>query len=655
MAASLVLAACGGDDDAADEPTGDEATDDAADTGDDMTDEPAGDLSGEIVISGSSTVEPVSVRTQELFNEVYPDVNISVDGPGTGDGFALFCTGETDISDASRAIKDSEAETCAENGIEFTELQVGIDGIGVMTHTGNAIDCVSFADLYALIGPEATGFTNWADANGLSAELGGAGDLPDAPLDIFGPGEESGTFDSFVEIVLEDFADERGQDATTRPDYNPSGDDNVILQGIQGADTSLGWVGYAFAANAEGVKLLQVDNGESGCIDATPETIASSEYPIARPLFIYVNDASASEKPEVQAFVDFYMADGLDQAVAEVGYVALADDAKAATRAAWGGDAPAADDSGDDTTDEMTEDAAPADLSGEIVISGSSTVEPVSVRTQELFNEVYPDVNISVDGPGTGDGFALFCTGETDISDASRAIKDSEAETCAENGIEFTELQVGIDGIGVMTHTGNAIDCVSFADLYALIGPEATGFTNWADANGLSAELGGAGDLPDAPLDIFGPGEESGTFDSFVEIVLEDFADERGQDATTRPDYNPSGDDNVILQGIQGADTSLGWVGYAFAANAEGVKLLQVDNGESGCIDATPETIASSEYPIARPLFIYVNDASASEKPEVQAFVDFYMADGLDQAVAEVGYVALADDAKAATRAVWNG
>ncbi len=343
MGAVLVLAACGGDDDSAEESAGEPITDTAAPAEDEPmadaaeTEEDAMDLSGDIVISGSSTVEPISVRTQELFNESFPDVNISVDGPGTGDGFALFCAGETDISDASRAIKDEEAATCAENGIEFTELQVGIDGIGVMTHTGNPVECVSFADLYALIGPESTGFTSWADANALSAELGGAGALPDAPLDIFGPGEESGTFDSFVEIVLEDFADERGQDATTRPDYNPSADDNVILQGIQGSDTSLGWVGYAFAANADGVKLLAVDDGESGCVDATPETIASAEYPIARPLFIYVNNAMAAEKPQVSAFVDFYMADGLDTAVSEVGYVALADDAKAATRSAWAG------------------------------------------------------------------------------------------------------------------------------------------------------------------------------------------------------------------------------------------------------------------------------------------------------------------------------
>lgn len=329
MAASLALAACGGDDDG----TGD------ADAGAPSADG-AGDgseLSGDIVISGSSTVEPISVRTQELFNDVHPDVNISVDGPGTGDGFALFCSGETDISDASRAIKASEAETCAENGVEFTELQVGIDGIGVMTNVNNAVECVSFADLYALIGPEATGAGSWADANALSAELGGIGDLPDADLDIFGPGEESGTFDSFVEIVIEDFAEERGEDATTRPDYNPSGDDNVILQGIQGSDTSIGWVGYAFAANAADVKLLQVDDGASGCVDATPDTIASAEYPISRPLFIYVNDAVAAEQPQVQAFVDFYMVTGLDQAVSEVGYVALAEDAKAATRAAWAG------------------------------------------------------------------------------------------------------------------------------------------------------------------------------------------------------------------------------------------------------------------------------------------------------------------------------
>lgn len=339
---SLVAAACGDDDSdttAEDPGTEDPGTEDP-DTEDPGTEDPGdmADLSGDIFISGSSTVEPISVRVQELFNEVYPDVNIAVDGPGTGDGFALFCAGETDISDASRAIKEEEAATCAENGINYAELQVGIDGLAVMTSEANtAVECVSFADLYALTGPESTGFDSWDDANAISAELGGSGDLPAAPLDIFGPGEESGTYDTYVEFIVDEFNEDRGQDSATRPDYNPSADDNVILGGITGSDTSLGWVGFAFADLAEGVKLLEVDNGESGCVEPNAETIASGEYPLSRPLFIYVNTDKAAESDALTAFVDFYMADGLDTAVAEVDYVALADDAKAATRAAWAG------------------------------------------------------------------------------------------------------------------------------------------------------------------------------------------------------------------------------------------------------------------------------------------------------------------------------
>ena len=423
---AMVAAACGGDDDdegaddggaaTTDDGGDDGATDDggddsaASDDGGDDGEAASGDLSGDIFISGSSTVEPISVRVQELFNETYPNVNIAVDGPGTGDGFALFCTGETDISDASRAIKDEEAEECAANGINFVEIQVGIDGIAVMTSANNsAVDCVSFADIYGLVGPESSGFGSWADANDLSAELGGDGALPDAPLDIFGPGEESGTFDSFIEIVLEDFADERGQEAITRPDYNPSADDNVILQGIQGSDTSFGWVGFAFAANAADVKLLQVDNGESGCVEANAETIASNEYPVSRPLFIYVNTDKAAESEALTTFVDFYVGEGLDTAVSEVGYVALTEDAKADVRAAWAAGENMMEESSDGEG-EATGDAS-GDLSGDIFISGSSTVEPISVRVQELFNESQPNVNIAVDGPGTGDGFALFCYG----------------------------------------------------------------------------------------------------------------------------------------------------------------------------------------------------------------------------------------------------
>ena len=310
---TLVAAACGG---------GDSTVDSSDSSG----------ASGEVLVSGSSTVEPISVRVAELFETVNPDVRVDVDGPGTGDGFALFCDGLTDISDASRPIRDSEAATCAENGVEFTEILVGIDGIAVMTNEANtAIDCVSFEDLYSLIGPESEGIDNWAGGNDLLGE-----GLPDAPLGIFGPGVESGTFDSFVEIVIEDIAEEQGVEATTRTDYSPSADDSQILGGIQTSDTSLGWVGFAFAEPAP-VKLLEVENEDGTCVPANAETIASNEYPISRNLFIYVNDGNAAEKPGLQEFVDFYVNDGLDTAVAEVGYVELTDASKDEVRAAWAG------------------------------------------------------------------------------------------------------------------------------------------------------------------------------------------------------------------------------------------------------------------------------------------------------------------------------
>jgi phosphate transport system substrate-binding protein len=312
---SLVAAACGGSD----------STDTA-----DATDSESTTAAGEVFVSGSSTVEPISVRVAELFEDIAPDVFVDVEGPGTGDGFKKFCAGESDISDASRQIKDAEIADCEANGIGYTEILVGIDGIAVMTSTNNdAIDCVTFENLYGLIGPESNDIDTWAAANGIAGE-----GLPEAPLEIFGPGPESGTYDSFIEIVLEDIADERGQEATTRSTYNASGNDNLILQGIESADTTLGWVGFAFAANS-GAKLLEVDGGD-GCVAPTAETIASNEYPISRNLYIYVNNAKAETNPGLQAYVDFYVGEGLDTAVAEVGYVELTDDAKSEVRAAWG-------------------------------------------------------------------------------------------------------------------------------------------------------------------------------------------------------------------------------------------------------------------------------------------------------------------------------
>lgn len=302
--------------------------------------------------------------------------------------------------------------------------------------------------------------------------------------------------------------------------------------------------------------------------------------------------------------------------------------------------------------------ASPAALTGEISISGSSTVLPISQGVAEAFNEENPDVAISVDGPGTGDGFKLFCAGTTDISDASRKIKDTEVQLCADGKVDYIELKVAIDGMSILTSKNDttAPTCLSFADLYALIGPESEGFDRWKDAQTLATELGSTTTFPDAQLSIYGPGEESGTYDYFVEQVVTPIATERSKDKVTRKDYQSSPNDNVIIEGIAGSDTSLGWVGYAYAEeNLDKVKFVEVAGKDGTCVAPTTDTIASATYPLARDLYIYVNKDKAAANPALAAFVDFYLAEGTVSTINEtVGYIDLAPDVLAASRAAWD-
>lgn len=304
-----------------------------------------GDLTGTIVISGSSTVQPISSLTAELFNEeVAPDVAILVDGPGTGDGFELFCRGETDISDASRPIEQEEIDTCAENGISYIELEIAFDGITVMTNPRNtAVGCLDRGDLYALFGPESVGIDTWDGANALAEEVGGSAGLPAVPLEITAPGEESGTYDAFVELSgIEDVALDRGipedQAASLRKDYQASPDDNVIISALEGSPTALGFAGFAFAEEAgDRVREIEIDGGE-GCVAPSRGSIADGSYPLSRSLYIYVNPDKATEGSALRAFVDYYLTDsGLRDVVTAVGYVDLPPDGLAATRSVWEG------------------------------------------------------------------------------------------------------------------------------------------------------------------------------------------------------------------------------------------------------------------------------------------------------------------------------
>ena len=211
-----------------------------------------------------------------------------------------------------------------------------VSGRSVIDALLTAVECLDTAALYALIGPESEGFENWSDANTLAAELGSSyAALPDAPLVISGPGEESGTYDSFVEFAIGPFAEDRGADEATRADYTSSANDNLIVEGIEGSDTSLGWVGYAFyKAEGDRMKAIAVANDDGECVMPNDETVADNSYPFSRDLFIYVNVANAQENPAVRSYVDLYLSDEGIASVGNAGYVQETADDLAAAHAA---------------------------------------------------------------------------------------------------------------------------------------------------------------------------------------------------------------------------------------------------------------------------------------------------------------------------------
>jgi phosphate transport system substrate-binding protein len=290
-----------------------------------------------VFVTGSSTVEPISILVGEFVRR--ESIAVAVEGPGTGDGFKKFCAGEGDVTGASRPIKDEEVEMCRDAGVEFVELPVAVDGLTVVSNKANTVvKCLDAAALYALLGPESEGMKRWSDANGLAEEVGSAfTSLPDVPLSISGPGEESGTYDSFVEFAVADIAEERDTEEYLRPDYVASGNDNLIVEGLNGSKTSLGWIGYAFyVGDKEEVRGLEIVNDEGDCVEPTDETIAAGTYPFSRTLYVYVNMQSARDNEAVRRYVDAYLGPESDALVRDAGYVPLPESTKTDALDTWG-------------------------------------------------------------------------------------------------------------------------------------------------------------------------------------------------------------------------------------------------------------------------------------------------------------------------------
>jgi phosphate transport system substrate-binding protein len=281
-----------------------------------------------------------------------------------------------------------------------------------------------------------------------------------------------------------------------------------------------------------------------------------------------------------------------------------------------------------------------SDLSGTIRIDGSSTVAPLSEPAGEQFNEENPNVDVTVGTSGTGGGFEKFCAGETDISDASRQIEPDEERACQENGIEYEEITVANDALTVVVNPENPVTCMT-VDQLKQIWNRGSNVSSWGDVDGLEQDFS-------EELELFGPGTDSGTFDYFTEAI-------NGEEGVQRSQYNNVGeDDNATVTGVGGSTGGMGYFGFSFfQENEDTLKALEVDGGD-GCVAPTEDTINDNSYaPLSRPLFIYPDVGKAKTRPELKAFVDFYLAN-TQELSAEAGYVALPDELLAAEVTEWE-
>jgi phosphate transport system substrate-binding protein len=262
-----------------------------------------------------------------------------------------------------------------------------------------------------------------------------------------------------------------------------------------------------------------------------------------------------------------------------------------------------------ETTGETT-----ADLSGTVIADGSSTVGPLTTAAAERYRDEQSGVNVEVGISGTGGGFERFCAGETDLSNASRPIdEEEEVPLCEQNGVEYTELQVAVDALTVVVNPQNDwADCLTVDELNTIWAPESEGkITSWSQVRD---------GFPEVPLALAGAGTDSGTFDYFTDAV-------NGEEGASRSDYTASEDDNTTVQAVEGAEGGLGYFGLSYYLENEGaLKALEIENESGECVAPSAETAQAGDYnPLARPLFVYVKNESL-ERPEVQEFMRFYLA-----------------------------
>ena len=571
-------------------------------------------VDGTIVSAGSSTVFPLAERMADLFQDEGFGGSVTIDSIGSGAGFSRFCeAGETDISNASRAIKDTEIESCQAIGREPIEFRVGTDALAVVVSQENDfLEDATFEQL-ALIFSTAE---NWSDVDP---------SWPNEPILRYIPGTDSGTFDYFIEAVFESAP----EPILSASNLELSEDDNVLVQGVEGSPYAVGFFGYAYyEQNADKLRALSIEG-----VVPSAASVDANEYPLARPLFIYSTAQIMQEKPQVAAYINFFLTN-VDDYIVDVGYFPASTDALNQAKLAWAAAMGETVSGGGETMAGVAlPPVDPLAVDGTIVSAGSSTVFPLAERMADLFQDEGFGGSVTIDSIGSGAGFSRFCeAGETDIANASRAIKDTEIESCQAIGREPIEFRVGTDALAVVVSQENDfLEDATFEQL-ALIFSTAE---NWSDVDP---------SWPNEPILRYIPGTDSGTFDYFIEAVFESAP----EPILSASNLELSEDDNVLVQGVEGSPYAVGFFGYAYyEQNADKLRALSIEG-----VVPSAASVDANEYPLARPLFIYSTAQIMQEKPQVAAYINFFLT-YVNDYIIEVGYFPASDDALNQAKLNW--
>lgn len=303
------------------------------------------------------------------------------------------------------------------------------------------------------------------------------------------------------------------------------------------------------------------------------------------------------------------------------------------------------------TTAGTTTSEAPPDLSGTIRVSGSSTVEGITRAVADGYAARQPDVEVAIDAKGTGGGFKDLC-GDPEVSliGASRPINGQESAICLANGVQPIELRLARDGIAVVANNASTLQCLTYADLYALAGPESTGLSDAAAIGAFAAELGSSTDWGQGDVSLVAPGDVHGTHQLFTEFVIEPIAVRRNVGVFMRVDHRSLDSNAQLVQAVAAEPSAIGIVGSSYAVrNSQLVRLVGVSDG-SGCVVPNDAAVVQGLYPMSRDLYLYAD--GASDDPILDDFVTYYLGVALADAVSRAEYVALspAEQAQSSTR-----